>query len=251
MRSENMAALFERNGFETAVLEGGYKAYRRYIRSALGKPATIIVLGGYTGSGKTDLLHEIGKLGCQIIDLEHRACHKGSAFGALGQPPQPTNEQFENDLFLAWSGLDLSKPIWLEDESRMIGRVTLPDPVFEMISNGLLVRLEVQKQERVNRLVVDYAGADRKLLSEAVMRISERLGKPRTLEALQAIEAGEFGKVADNILTYYDKAYQFAIERRPRQKKIIYPMDSGPVEGTASKLVSMIHELLKNGTHLS
>jgi tRNA 2-selenouridine synthase len=251
MRSGNMAALFDRNDFETAVLEGGYKAYRRYVRSALGKPATIIVLGGYTGSGKTDLLQEIGKLGCQIIDLENLACHKGSAFGALGQPPQPTNEQFENDLFLAWSGLDLSEPVWLEDESRMIGRVTLPDPVFEMISNGLLVRLEVPKQERVKRLVVEYAGADRRLLSEAVMRISERLGRPRTLEALQAIETGEFGKVAGNILTYYDKAYQFAIERRPGQKIIVYPLDSGVEEGTASKVISMVHEHLKNGTHLS
>lgn len=251
MRSENMAKLFEREGFEPAVLAGGYKAYRRHVRASLGTRATIVVVGGYTGSGKTDLIREIGQLGCQIIDLEKLACHKGSAFGALGQPPQPTNEQFENDLYRIWSGLDLSKPVWLEDESRMIGRITLPDPVFEMISHGILLRLEIPREERVKRLVMEYAGADKGLLSEAVMRISERLGRPRTQEALHAIETGEFSKVADNILTYYDKAYQFAIERRQGQKKVLYPLPSGLNRGTAAELISMINEILKNGTHLS
>ena len=250
MRSAHMAALFEHEGFDAGLLAGGYKAYRRHVRSALGAPSRVIVVGGYTGSGKTELLRMIGQLGCQVIDLEELACHKGSAFGALGQPPQPTNEQFENELFRIWSGLDLSKPVWLEDESRMIGRVTLPDPVFEKISEGILLRIEVPRAFRVKRLVSEYAAFDKRLLAEAVGRISERLGVPRTREALDDIEKGEFENVADNVLRYYDKAYQFSIERRPGRHIFVFDLDGEPDERTAEKLKLFIDERLYNGTDL-
>jgi tRNA 2-selenouridine synthase len=251
MRSEHMAALFEKEGYEAGVLSGGYKDYRRYVRASLGKTAGIIVVGGYTGSGKTEVLQGIGKLGCQVIDLEELACHKGSAFGALGLPPQPTNEQFENDLHEIWSRFDLTQPVWLEDESRMIGSVTLPDPLVEMINRGILLRIEVPKEYRVMRLVSEYAGFDKRLLSEAVSRISERIGGARTAEAIEAIETGAFGKVADNILTYYDKAYNFTIERRPHQKKIPFILPGGITEETPGKMVALIKEILHHGTHLS
>jgi tRNA 2-selenouridine synthase len=250
MRSAHMAALFEQEGFEAGLLSGGYKAYRRHVRSALGAPARIIVVGGYTGSGKTELLRMIGQLGHQVIDLEELACHKGSAFGALGQPPQPTNEQFENDLFRIWSGLDLSKPVWLEDESRMIGRVTLPDPVFEKISGGILLRIEVPRTFRVKRLVSEYAAYDKRLLAEAVGRISERLGVPRTREALEDIEKGAFEKVADNVLRYYDKAYQYSIDRFKGRHVFVFELDGEPDQSTAENLISFIEKTLNNGTDL-
>lgn len=251
MRSEHMAALFEQEGYEAGLLTGGYKAYRRHIREALDKAATIIVLGGYTGSGKTGLLRWIEQLGCQVIDLEELACHKGSAFGALGQPPQPTNEQFENELYLRWNRLDKSKPIWLEDESRMIGKVTLPGPLFNKIANGILLRIEVPVSCRVNQLVAEYAVFDKTLLSEAVGKISERLGIPRTREALQAIEDGEFAKVAELVLNYYDKAYDFTIRRRPGKTSYLFRLDSEPNKDTARMLVKCIEEQLHHGTDLS
>jgi tRNA 2-selenouridine synthase len=95
MRSESMAWLFGQAGYKAHVLEGGYKAYRRFIREELSRPLTYIILGGLTGSGKTELLHMLGRAGEQILDLEKLACHKGSVFGGLGQPGQPANEQFE------------------------------------------------------------------------------------------------------------------------------------------------------------
>jgi tRNA 2-selenouridine synthase len=251
MRSEHMAAVFEKEGYETTVLSGGYKSYRRYVRDTLRKPALIIVLGGYTGSGKTEVLSGIELLGSQVIDLEALACHKGSTFGALGQLPQPTNEQFDNNLHRIWSRFDLSLPIWLEDESRMIGRVTLSDPVVEKINRGILLRIEVPKEHRVRRLVSEYAGFDKRLLSEAVTRISERLGGARTEEALNAIDAGAFDKVAGNILAYYDKAYNFAIERRPSQEKFSFDLPGGISKETPARLVAFINEIIRHGTHLS
>lgn len=250
MRSAEMAALFAREGFEPSLLKGGYKEYRRFVRAELGQPAHVMVIGGYTGSGKTEILKMLEKNGCQVIDLEGLACHKGSAFGALGQPAQPTNEQFENELYLQWSKFDLSQPVWLEDESRMVGRVTLPEPVFDKICTGWLLKIDVPKADRIRRLVEEYAQYDKKLLSEAITKISERLGRPRTLDALKAIENSEFEKVASNVLTYYDKAYDFSTFRRPGQRISRFVI-SQPGEQTALRLMSFIKENFDNEPRLS
>lgn len=227
LRSALMAEVFSKAGYEVALLEGGYKAYRHYIRAELAKPAKIIVLGGYTGSGKTEILHAIALKGEQVIDLEGLACHKGSVFGAIGQPPQPTNEQFENNLYDLWEKLDFSRPVWLEDESRMIGRVTLPDPVVEHLSNGLLIRTEMEREYRIGRLVRDYALFDKQLLEDAIRKIGERLGGARTAAALTALDNGRFGEVASIVLAWYDKAYLFAMARR--KNKTLFDI---PVSGT-------------------
>ena len=204
LRSSMMAEVFSEAGYDVGLLTGGYKAYRRIIREKLAGHGIIIVLGGYTGSGKTELLHAIASMGEQVIDLEGLACHKGSVFGALGQPPQPTNEQFENNLYARWSELDLSRPIWLEDESRMIGRVTLPDPMVEHIANGILVRVELDVSVRIHRLVKEYAMFDKQQLAGAIGRIGERLGGARTKEALTALEKNSYEEFAAIALSYYD-----------------------------------------------
>lgn len=251
MRSEQMARLFSENDMNPAVLTGGYKAYRKHVRTALSDPATIFVLGGYTGSGKTEILRQIGNMGCQVLDLEKLASHKGSAFGGLGQGPQPTNEQFENDLYTEWCKFDLSKPVWLEDESRMLGKVTLPEPVFEKITGGTLLFLDVSREQRVRRLVAEYAGFDKALLGEAVEKISERLGIPRTREALQAIAQGALPAVAENILSYYDKAYRHSIERNPYRKRLNIEFLGGPAKQAAEKLVAATKERIGNEDDLS
>jgi len=110
-----------------------------------------------TGSGKTEILEEIGKINKQMLDLEGIANHKGSAFGALGQADQPTTQQFENDLASQLNRFDIEQSIWLEDESRMIGRVKIPDDLFTQIRNTTVIKIEVSKKNRINRLVKDYA----------------------------------------------------------------------------------------------
>lgn len=223
MRSELMAKLFSQSGYRISLLEGGYKAYRTFIRQDFCRPALLMVLGGYTGSGKTDILKVLAQKGEQVIDLESLACHKGSVFGALGQPVQPTNEQFENDLYRIWAGMDFSRRIWLEDESRSIGRVALPPPVFDLISGSPLVEVRPDKEFRIKRLVEEYAGFDKALLSEALFRIREGLGGTRHRQALAALESGEFAAVAEISLDYYDKAYRKAIEKRTC--RTIFPLD--------------------------
>ena len=214
MRSENMSWLFSQAGYHVFVLEGGYKTFRRYIRSCFEQNARLFVLGGLTGSGKTEILHALGNNHEQFIDLEQIACHKGSVFGAFGQKPQPTTEQFENDLFTTWSGFDLAKPIWIEDESRAIGNVNIPDPLFEQMNHpAIMVQIECSREARVRRLVKEYSQFEKEDLKEAILKIRDKLGD-RVKTACLALDAGGFNAVAEIVLDYYDKTYEHSIARR-------------------------------------
>src|SRR5687768_11630406 len=111
-RSGAIHWLFNFSGIKSYRLEGGYKSYRNSAHAFFNDHTfDFRILGGYTGSGKTEILKELAKHGQQVVDLEKLAHHKGSAFGSIGEEKQPTNEQFENDLFAAFSTLDPAKPI--------------------------------------------------------------------------------------------------------------------------------------------
>jgi tRNA 2-selenouridine synthase len=218
LRSESMAWLFQVAGYEVSILEGGYKAYRRFIRERFSQPANIIILGGLTGSGKTELLHLLGQMGEQVLDLEKLACHKGSVFGGIGQPCQPTNEQFENDIFTAWGKIDPSRLVWIEDESRMIGNVSIPDHLFEQMNRTVMIKVETAREQRIRRLVDEYSKVDKRDLHQAVLKIGEKLGGTNTKRALAAIDAGDFDTVAGLALSYYDKTYIHSVLKRENPK---------------------------------
>jgi tRNA 2-selenouridine synthase len=251
MRSEKMAELFEHHGFRAMVLVGGYKAYRRYIREQLAAPGTFVIIGGYTGSGKTEILRAVRQSGEQTVDLEELAHHKGSAFGGLGQPSQPTNEQFENNLFAEVGRFDLTRPLWMEDESRMIGHVTLPDPVIARIHTGLLIRIRCGRERRIRRLVQEYAACDPEMLSSSVRKISEKLGGTRTHAALDAIRSGDFFTAASLVLEYYDKAYDHSIERRPGQFRADFELSGDDPQANARDIIELSKDILRNGSNLS
>ncbi|NJN34457.1 MAG: tRNA 2-selenouridine(34) synthase MnmH, partial [Saprospiraceae bacterium] len=126
-RSGSMAWLLSFAGFDVATVAGGYKNYRNLVlQSFENQSLKLIILGGKTGSGKTQILKELEKKGEQIIDLEALAHHKGSAFGWIGEEKQPSSEQFENSLFEVIRKIDPTKRVWVENESRNIGTVFIP-----------------------------------------------------------------------------------------------------------------------------
>jgi len=213
MRSASIAWLFSTAGYSVSLLEGGYKAYRAYIREEAGRGVPMIVLGGMTGSGKTEILQELKKTGEQVIDLEHLASNKGSVFGYLGQPEQPTNEQFENNLADIWLALDNSGPVWVEDESRSIGAVSLPGPFFERMKLQPMVLLHVPVENRVDRLIAEYAGFEKSALTDALMKIAQPMGGQGVLEAVKSIEEGNFAPAIRLVLGYYDKMYFRALAK--------------------------------------
>ncbi|UBM62003.1 tRNA 2-selenouridine(34) synthase MnmH [Candidatus Sulfidibacterium hydrothermale] len=253
MRSSSMAWLFETAGLKASILEGGYKAYRRYIRQQFSRPVNLLVLGGYTGSGKTDILKILQKNGEQFLDIEHLAHHKGSVFGPLGQPPQPTNEQFENNLADAWRKFDFSRRIWTEDESRQLGKCVLPDPLFFQLREAPLIKIIVPKSEREKRLVHEYGEFKKEELKEQLVKIRERLGGQYLKEALEALDNNALQTVASIALRYYDKAYDHGISRRPEENVFELKVEKDHPEENARLLLNFINHNLKNnhGSHLS
>ncbi|MGM0377930.1 MAG: tRNA 2-selenouridine(34) synthase MnmH [Bacteroidota bacterium] len=237
MRSESLAWLSRTAGLHASVLKGGYKAYRAYFREQLQTlDWKFIVLGGPTGCGKTDVLKALADQGEQVLDLEGLACHKGSAFGALGQLPQPTTEQFENDIHEVFRHFKPDRVIWVEGESHSIGRVYVPDMLFEQLMSAPLVMYDLERELRLDRLVNEYGCFDKDLLAQSVRKIEKRLGGARTQEALQALEEGNFRKVADITLQYYDKSYTKSLGRREPPVVTIEEKEDDPAV-VAGKLI--------------
>ena len=218
MRSEAMAWLFSFSGFKTSVLEGGYRAYRRYIRDALSIGPSMIVLGGMTGSGKTEILRHLSEQGEQVVDLENLAHHKGSAFGSLGEPEQPTTEQFENDLAKVWMALDPGKPAWIEDESLNIGKVIIPDVFFQRMRNSPMYYIDLSFENRVERLLKEYGSFDREILTEIIIKISKRMGGDITKYATDSLLRNDKKKAVETVLSYYDKTYKYSLKSRGEVK---------------------------------
>jgi tRNA 2-selenouridine synthase len=214
MRSNSMAWLLSTAGREVYVLEGGYKAYRGYMRDLFAGGLKLIMLSGPTGSGKTEILHELSANGHQVIDLEGLANHKGSSFGALGQDPQPSTEQFTNLLFEKVAEMDLTRPIWVEGESQFIGKVFILDELFDQMNRCPAIRIDPPRHERIERLVRDYASFPVEMLEYSIEKISKRLGGKDTKDAINALHAVNYHDVVDITLAYYDKTYDFSMARR-------------------------------------
>lgn len=245
MRSAAMAWLLDMAGMDVFVLEGGYKSYRTYVRNRFSVPGHIVVLGGKTGSGKTAILQEIARSGNQVLDLEQIACHRGSAFGSLGMSAQPTNEQFENNLYDAWSKFDSGKPIWMEDESIAIGSVRIPDPLFSQMTRSPLIEIEIPGDLRIEHLVKEYASFPPDSLTESIRRLEGKLGGERTRKAVEAVQNGHFSDAASILLFYYDKAYTKSLLQRCGQQKIItLRLDHDDPVINASKVLDLCNSVL-------
>jgi tRNA 2-selenouridine synthase len=218
MRSAAMAWALSLYGFEVGLLQKGYKAYRQYCLSLLEVEYSFIVLGGYTGSAKTETLHELQKLGEQVIDLEKIANHQGSSFGSKGSLIQPSQEQFENELGIALSGMNLSKKIWIENESVLIGKRVIPTSIFRQMNEAPVIHLQIEQEARIDFLYSVYGLLDKDFLKTAVINISRRLGPNETKLTLQAIDDNRLKDFIRLTLVYYDKTYSHGLQKRPAEK---------------------------------
>ncbi|MCC7301448.1 MAG: tRNA 2-selenouridine(34) synthase MnmH [Bacteroidia bacterium] len=242
MRSGNVAAYLRKQGVEAYTLKRGYKAYRQYVRSTFSAAPPLLVLGGETGSGKTEILKYLKEAGEQVIDLETLAHHKGSSFGALGELPQPTSEQFENNLQIQWSALDHNRRFWLEDESHTIGKVCLPGAVWERMKAAPIIRVTVPREDRVQRLLLDYGNFPKEEIAAAIRRITRRLGPQHAKQALEQVEAGNAAEVARIALTYYDKAYDFNHQKRAYKDVHFVKCSGADAKSNALRVLQYINE---------
>ena len=226
MRSAGVAWLLDLYGFKVYTLVGGYKAYRKWVLAKFEKEYDFSIIGGYTGSGKTLLLHELAKEGQTIIDLEGLAHHKGSAFGALGEKDQPKQEMFENllagSLQLAGSReLHPASGIWLEDESQRIGNLQIPMPLWNTMRKSPVYFLDIPFEERLNYLTQEYGKFEKEKLVNAVIRIQKRLGGLETKNAINHLLENNQRECFRILLTYYDKWYSKGLHNRENLSSLL------------------------------
>lgn len=213
-RSGSVAWLLRTAGYDVSRWDGGYKAYRGRVLESWAADRPYIVLAGLTGSGKTEVLRALHELGGPVLDLEGLAHHKGSAFGQIGELPQPTNEQFENEGAVRLAELEGEARIWIEDESRSIGRIWLQQSFFARKKSAPVVLLERSLDERIDRLVAAYGQASRAELSETFMRIAKRLGDQNARSAVDHVQQGNLADAARIALHYYDRTYAESVASR-------------------------------------
>jgi len=242
MRSDSMSWLFNLGDVATSILEGGYKAYRNYILSELAVKRNTLILGGMTGTGKTEILKILSGKGEQVADLEEIASHRGSAFGSLGQGGQPTTEHFANLLFSVWQEFDHNRAVWLEDESRNIGSVFLPELFWQNMHESPVIAIISDTSSRIPRLVEDYSGFPPEELIASVQRISKRLGGEKASDAITAISTGDFSKAAEITLSYYDKTYMYALHQRDPALIHIINSDTGSAEKNGEIVMNYARE---------
>ncbi len=212
MRSSSVAWLYAAAGLQPRIVPRGYKGFKSWARSVIAQPWKYHVIAGMTGAGKTDHLHALAAQGEQVLDLEAFANHKGSAFGAMGT--QPTTEQVHNNIALFLSSCDPSREIYVEDESRTIGTVHLPDVLFDAMQSARMTTLNAPREERIARLVRDYGEFSVEMLLAAFSRIERKLGGDRYQRACEAVTAGDLATAADLALSYYDATYTYCQTQR-------------------------------------
>jgi len=245
MRSAAIAWLLNLYGVKISVLAGGYKAYRNYVLETFSLPFSLKIVAGFTGSGKTEILHELEKRGEEIIDLEKLASHKGSAFGNINMPVQPTQEMFENllaqDLRLksmrqrqsaicnlqsAIKDSDLLHsthhlPLWLEDESQRIGLINIPPAFWQQIRQAPVYFFDIPFEDRLKHIIEEYGDHNKKLLADSITRISKKLGGLETKNALNYLEEGNISACFSILLKYYDKHYLKGLHNRDNLSSLL------------------------------
>lgn len=221
MRSGGMAWLLSQAlPGRVHTLSGGYKRFRNWAIERWEDARPVVVLGGRTGSGKTDVLLAMrDALGAQVLDLEGDAHHRGSIFGSLGRPPQPTNEHYENLLALQWANFSPQRPVFVEDESKAVGSCGVPPGLWQMMrgDNGRSMRLDVPHEARINRLVGEYGVYPPEDLAACVRGLRKRLGgaKCDSLAAALEQQPPALAEVADALLVhYYDGMYDHQMKNR-------------------------------------
>ena len=232
MRSAGVAWILDLYGFDVSTLSGGYKSYRRWVMGYLDNPFSFRILGGYTGSQKTRILRCMRERNLSLVlDLEELASHRGSAFGGYGLPFQPSQEMFENKIAYELYRLcdidgiaarnDIGQTIWVEDESQRIGKVNLPASLWNHMRTRSVLFIDVSFEERLENILTEYGGFDSRFLTDAIQRISKRLGGHETKTCLGLIERGDMRGAFAILLKYYDKTYDKALKNRPESTELI------------------------------
>lgn len=218
-RSGAMTTIFRQIGWNANKLEGGYKAWRQHVVAQLAvlpQRFSYRVVCGATGSGKSRVLQALAAAGAQVVDLEALACHKGSVLGVLPGQPQPSQKMFEAQLLQALAGLDDQRPVYVEAESRKIGRLQVPDALIESMRRARCLAIEAEPAARVDFLLrdYDYFLADPEWLKRRLASLRELRGAAVVAHWQGLADAGAWRELVEELLTqHYDPLYRASQQR--------------------------------------
>lgn len=253
LRSKSVVRFCELAGFKVYQLNGGYKAYRRFILDELENyqlESKLLVIHGFTGVGKTDLLHQLKDKGVNIIDLEKLANHRGSAFGGIGLAKPTNQKQFDS---LLWEKLEKHNGngiIAVEAESKRIGMSVLPDFFLEEMERGFHVLIQSSLATRVERIYQEYAASYQKnreaFIESAIDSITGvkkyiigRLGKDGYNKLIKLCKNGQLREVIKILLQdYYDPMYKYSQDQFDKFARII---NSDDIEEIADRILDFIN----------
>ncbi len=240
MRSTAIAWLLDLYGFKVYTLSGGYKKFRQLILETFKIPYQLRILGGYTGSGKTELLQTLKLKGEKVVDLESFASHKGSAFGNIGMPAQPSQEMFENLLGIELLALGSEGKIWVEDESQRIGLINIPHDFWQTMRLSPVFFMDIPFEERLTHITEEYGSLDKQRMIDAIVRIREKLGGLNAKTAIQHLDEGNTIESFRILLKYYDKFYFKALHNREEINSLLQRIECKSVSPENANL--LIHQ---------
>ncbi len=249
-RSGSFASILEQIGWRVEVLEGGYRAYRRLVVTALHDrplPHRLILIDGNTGTAKTEILHLLGARGHQILDLEGLARHRGSVFGAMAGA-QPAQKGFESAIAMQLAAMDPARPVLVEAESNKVGSCLVPPSLWAAMRAAPRLELSAPPVERARYLIRAYSD-----ITAAPERLAARLDQLRPLQGHETVDAwqtmaaaGDFEALAQQLITrHYDPRYTRARERHDPAQIRSLPLDSLTPEGLEAAVPAIETDLAR------
>ena len=238
-RSSSLVSLFSSIGINAFKLDGGYKKYRKYINETLPKAVEgvqFIVLYGNTGTGKTNILKALKNKEMDVLDLEGYANHRGSLLGSVGLGEQNSQKQFESLLYESLKSRK-SNIVYVEGESRRIGKVIIPEYIYNKMNNGIHIKIEASMEYRVNNIMKDYVHETDDELISSLNLLRKHIGDKNIDRFIDMIKEKRYEEVIENLMIkYYDPLYSY---KNRDIKAVFYNEDSKKV---ANEIISWTKE---------
>ncbi|MCM1985375.1 tRNA 2-selenouridine(34) synthase MnmH [Lyngbya confervoides] len=247
-RSQSLALVLTQVGWRTALLRGGYKSYRHFVRESLNQlpdQFSFNVLWGLTGTAKTGILQRMQQKGSAVLDLEHLACHRGSLLGSLDEMPQPSQKGFESRLVEVLRSFPAGQTLWIEAESSKIGQVFIPGPLWKRLKHSPCVAVDAPIQGRVAYLCENYPRFAQDLagLRPKLQQLKARYGKIQIERWNQLIAAQKVPEIVQSLLeVHYDPAYRRSMGQQyldPILTLVLPDLKAKTLEQTAQTLISL------------
>ncbi len=244
MRSGSITDLLCALGMRVKRISGGYKGYRAFINEELPKlneKVTYIVLHGNTGVGKTEILKSLKTDGYDVLDLEGCANHRGSILGSVGLGSCLTQKQFESNIYEELKTVK-DKYVFVEAESRRIGRVLVPEYIHQDMKNGIHIFVDAPLDFRSKLIIDEYTKSNNcnDEICEALKGLTKYIGEKNAEEYCARVEAGDYEDVVKELMIkYYDPMYMHSSDKYDYADKIMI----NSVEEGANQLKSFIEKL--------